>query len=326
MPIALHLLAIAGGFVALVWGADRFVVGAAATARNLGVAPLIVGLVVVGFGTSAPELLVSAMAAHIGSPALAVGNAIGSNITNVALVLGVAALVRPLDVHSRFVRREIPLLLLTMGFAASLLADGTLDRLDGALLLGGLGLMIAWVVREGLSKRDATEEDALAKEFDKEVPVGVSTPRALLSLVVGLAVLLGGSRGLVWGAVGVARYFAISDLVIGLTVVAVGTSLPELAASVISALRDEHDIAVGNVVGSNMFNLLGVLGLPGVIAPGPVDRAVLYRDFPVMFGVTLLFLVLARGLRPPARLGRVAGALLTACFVAYVVLLYLVRS
>ena len=316
----LPLAAIVVGFVALVWGADRFVAGASATAANLGVSTLVIGLTIVGFGTSAPEMLVSAMAASTGAGSLAVGNAIGSNITNTALVIGAAALVAPLTVHSKILRRELPLLCGIVILAWALLFDGDLTRVDGAVLLVGLVLLVAFMIGQGM--RDARGGDPLEAEFEGEIPKGMPLWLAIVWTLVGLALLLGSARLVVWGAESIARDLGVSELVIGLTVVAIGTSLPELAASVAAAMKNEHDIAIGNVVGSNMFNLLCVLALPGAIAPGPVDAPVLSRDFPVMAGLTVLLLVLARGFRVRSQVTRPAGALLIACFVAYLVLLF----
>jgi cation:H+ antiporter len=314
-------LSVVGGFVALVWGADRFVVGSAATARNLGVSPLVIGLTLVGFGTSAPELLVSVMAALTDNAGLAIGNAIGSNITNVALVIGVTVLIRPLQVHSKVLRRELPLLIAAMAGALLLMLDGVLGRGDGLILLAGFFLLMGWIVREGL--REGRENgDALAEEFKEEIPQGMPMARALFWVLIGLVVLLGSSRLLVEGASSLARHFGVTDLVVGLTVVALGTSLPELAASVTAALKKEDDIAVGNIIGSNIFNLLSVLALPGIIAPGPFEPACLYRDFPVMIGVTVLMLVMARGFGERGRLSRWQGALLVAIFLAYDAFVY----
>ncbi|MEO0324244.1 MAG: calcium/sodium antiporter [Myxococcota bacterium] len=321
MELLTPTLAIALGFVALVWGADRFVMGAAATARNLGVSPLVIGLTIVGFGTSAPEMLVSSVAALEGAAGLSVGNAIGSNITNVALVLGVAALVSPLQVPQDVLSRELPVMLLVMLVAAGLLSDGHLGRADGAGLLAGMVLMVAFVVREGLRSRDR-HGDAASPE-DADLPRPMRTGVALLWLLAGLAVLLVGSRGLVWGATTVARHFGVSELVIGLTIVAFGTSLPELAATVMAARKNEHEIAVGNVIGSNLFNTLGVLGLPGVIRPGPVDANVMQRDVPVMLGVSVLLFVLARTFRPYQHINRLEGAALVACFLGWLLWIYL---
>ncbi len=313
-------IAVIGGFVALVMGADRFVMGASALARNLGVSPLVIGLTIVGFGTSAPEMLVSGVAAWTGSPAICIGNAIGSNITNIALVLGVAAMVSPLSVHSRLVQREIPLLLATMAFAGAILLDGRLGRADGAALIIGMFLMIGFVVKEGLSSGES--DDPVVEEFEGEIPDDMPTPVALSWLFAGLLVLVISSRGLVWGASTIARFFEVSDLVIGLTVVAFGTSLPELAASVIAAKRGEDDIALGNIVGSNMFNTLGVLGIPGLLAPGGFDPAVLERDFPAMIGITFLLLLLARKKDNVRYLGRPQGAILLLSFFAYLGMLH----
>jgi cation:H+ antiporter len=287
----LPTLAVLAGFVALTWGADRFVVGAAATARNLGMPTLVIGLTVVGFGTSAPEILVSSMAAWQGNTSLAVGNALGSNITNIALVLGATALITPLRVHSSVLRREFPVLMAIMLFTLALLTDGRLDRHDGLLLLAGLA-------------------------------VAMPLSRALTWLLIGLLVLLGSARILVWGAVEIATLFGVSDLVIGLTIVAIGTSLPELAASVTSALKHEHDIAIGNIIGSNMYNLLAVLGLPALIHPADLPAEVLMRDYPVMIVLTLGLFAAAYGFRGAGQINRVEGGLLLASFCGYQYLLF----
>lgn len=314
-----YILAVLGGFLFLVWGADRFVVGAAATARNLGVAPLIIGLTIVGFGTSAPEMLVSAVAALQGNPGLAVGNAIGSNITNIALILGLTALIVPLSINSKLLRRELPILMATMIAGLLLLLDGELSRLDGVILLLGLLAMVIWMVRTGLAERG---DDPLGTEFSDEIPRDMSMSRALFWVGLGLLVLLASSQLLVWGAVGIAQTLGVSDLIIGLTIVALGTSLPELAASIVSALKGEHDIAVGNVIGSNLFNLLAVLGIPGLLRPLAIDSEVLTRDYPIMIGLTLMFFVMAYGFRGPGRINRIEGGILLTCYFGYQTLLY----
>lgn len=316
----ISVAAIVGGFVFLVLGADRFVIGAAAMARNFGVSPLIIGLTIVGFGTSSPEMMVSAIAAWEGNPGLAIGNALGSNITNIALVMGLTALIAPLSVHSDVLRRELPLLLVIMLATAALLLDGELSRLDGAALGTGMLLLIGWIVLLGVR----TRADPMASEFDAEIPQSMQTLTAFFWLVLGLAVLLGSSRILVWGAVNVAAALGVSDEVIGLSIVAVGTSLPELAASIMSALKNEHDIAVGNVIGSNMFNLLGVMAMPGLIAPGVFAPEIMTRDFPLMIGLTVAFFVMAAGYGRAGggRINRVEGAVLVAVFTGYMVFLY----
>ena len=321
MNLLLPILAVVAGFTLLVWGADRFVTGAAATARNLGVSPLIIGLTIVGFGTSAPEMLVSGVAAWQGNPGLAIGNAIGSNITNIGLILGTTALVAPLTVSSITLRREMPLLLAVMALSWWLLSDGELGQGDGLLLLGGIVLLVLWMVHLGMNSR-ARNHDPLIDEFTEEIPVGMSTPVALGWLLAGLLVLLVSSRILVWGAVQLAQFFGVSDLVIGLTIVALGTSLPELAASVMSALKGEPDIALGNVIGSNLFNLLGVLGIPGLFAVVPVEPAVLSRDYPMMLGLTLALLLMSWNYRGTRRINRIEGLLLVLAYLAYEGLLY----
>ncbi len=316
----IELLAIAGGFALLTWSADRFVVGASALAFNLNISPLIIGLTIVGLGTSAPEILVSAVASWQGNTGLAIGNAIGSNITNSTLILGITALVLPLSVHSSILRRELPVLLLIMTVALLLLLDGTLGRLDGAILLTGMGLMLIWMI--GLARNARSQSDPMREEFDEEIPTDMSMAAAMFWLVTGSLLLLVSSRILVWGSVSIAHELGVSDLVIGLTIVALGTSLPELAASVMSAIKNEHDIAIGNVIGSNMFNLLAVLGLPGLIHPSVIDSAVLTRDYPIMIVLTLLMFAMAYGFRGPGRITRLEGAILVGAYAAYQTLLY----
>ena len=315
-----ELLAVAGGFALLTWSADRFVVGASAVAYNLKVSPLIIGLTIVSIGTSAPEILVSAIAAWQGNSGLAVGNALGSNIINMGLILGLTALIAPLNVHSSIVKRELPVLLVVMSAVLLLLMDGALGRLDGTLLLTGMAVMLIWVVHLGRTKQTPT--DPMGEEFAEEIPTNVGMSSAIFWLVVGGVCLLGSSRLLVWGAVSIAQAMGVSDLVIGLTIVALGTSLPELAASVMSAIKNEHDIALGNIIGSNIFNLLAVLGLAGAIHPIVIDAVVLTRDYPFMVGLTLALFVMAYGFRGPGRINRIEGAILILAFCAYQTLLY----
>ncbi len=309
-------LAIIGGFALLMWSAERFVLGGSALARNLGVSPLVIGMVVMGLGTSLPEMLVSGIAASNGNPALGIGNAIGSNIANVGLVLGITALVVPLSVASGTLRREYPVLFAVMLLAAALLWDGELSRMDGIILFSGFFLVMGWMIWMGMNGRK-NGEDPLTAELEAEIPTDMSTGVAMMWGLLGLVILIASSRLLVWGAVEVAHSFGVSDLIIGLTIVAVGTSLPELAASVMSALKGEDDMAVGNVLGSNMFNLLAVLALPGLILPSSLDAAVMQRDFPVMVGFTIALFVMAYGFRGPGRINRIEGGLLLLGFVAY---------
>jgi cation:H+ antiporter len=314
-----NIAAIIAGFLLLIWSADRFICGAAATARNLNVSPLVIGLTIVGFGTSAPEMLVAAIAAMDESPGLAVGDALGSNITNITLVLGLSALIMPLDVHSRILKKELPLLLTAMLLMLLLIQDNTLGRTDGFILTSSVGLLMWWVTRQAMLNKTV---DPMSQEFADELPRPMSTPMALLWLVLGLVFLVASSRILVWGAVQIATEFGVSDLLIGLTIIAIGTSLPELAASIAGALKDEHDIAIGNVVGSNMFNTLAVMGIPGLIYPSTLDAGVLDRDVPVVFILTIALVIMIYGFKGQGRINRIEGGVLLACFAGYQVLLY----
>lgn len=310
----LSFTAIIVGLVLLVWSADRFVDGAAVTARKLGVPVLIIGMVVVGFGTSAPELLVSALASLEGNSQLALGNAYGSNIANIALVLGVTALISPIVMHRRVLRKDLPVLVVVTLLAGWLVRDGELSHVDGVILLLVFATWMAWLI--WMAKR-ASSQDAAAMVEQPDVPDAeeLSTGSAVFWVVAGLAVLLGSSRLLIWGAVELASGFGVSDLIIGLTVVGVGTSLPELASSVVAVRKGEHDIALGNVLGSNVFNTLAVVGIASVIRPMSVAPEVLRRDVITMGALTVL--LFAFGIGFGGRLGRVKGAALMACYAAY---------
>ena len=306
--------AIIAGLLILVWGADRFVMGAAALARNLGVAPLLIGLTIVGFGTSAPEILVSTMAAFGGTPSLAIGNAVGSNIANIGLILGVTALIVPLLFKSHILRAEYPILLAVSAGAYLLMTDGKLDFSDGVIMLLALAATLFLLVRIGLAR---SASDPLTDEYEAEIPSDLSSLAATMWFLAGLALLLVSSRMLVWGAVEIATLLGVSDLVIGLTIVAIGTSLPELAASITSALKDEPDIAVGNVIGSNIYNVLAVLCVPGLVAAPTISDEVLTRDLPIMLGLTLALFVMGRGRNGDGHINRIEGSILLACFFAY---------
>jgi len=313
--MGLAVLAIVGGFILLVWSADRFVDGAAASARHIGMSPLIIGMVVVGFGTSAPEMVVSAIAALDGNPGLALGNALGSNIVNTALILGITALIAPLIVHSRIIRRELPLLVIIGLLAGALMWDDALSRVEAGILLCGFFALIGWTVFAAAREKN----DSLESEIEKELQTHSMSPgKAAFWLIAGLVLLILSSRILVWGAVTIAHALGVSDLVIGLTIVALGTSLPELAASVIAARKGEHDIALGNIVGSNMFNLLAVIGIAGIIAPMPlIDAAVLTRDWPTMMGLSVVLFAMAYGFGGEGKITRLEGSVLLLAFVAY---------
>ncbi len=310
------------GLVVLVWSADRFVLGASAVARNYGVSPLIIGMTILGFGTSAPEMLVSGMAAWGGNPELGVGNALGSNIANIALVLGITAIVAPMVVHSKVLKREFPLLFLVIALAAVLMIDNQLSRVDGFILLSGVVVMLWWMVRLARQEQQAGKEP-LEAEFEGEIPTDMSTKKAFFWLLLGLALLMASSQLLVWGAVNVASYFGVSDLIIGLTIIAIGTSLPELAATVSAALKKEHEMAIGNIIGSNLFNILAVLALPGIIMPTALAPEVMNRDFIIMTILTVALFLMAYGFKgKDGQITRIEGAVLLASFVAYMVMLY----
>ena len=308
-------LALLGGFILLVWSADRFIVGASSTAGHFGVPPLIIGMVIVGFGTSAPEMVVSAQAALDGNPDLALGNALGSNIVNTGLVLGLTALIAPIMVHSNLVRKEIPILICIGLMFGAFLYDGSLTRFESGILLSGFFALVGWAIYSALREQD----DHLGVEVEQnlqghEFPLKV----ALFWLLAGLALLILSSRILVWGAIGIAEQLGVSSLVIGLTIVALGTSLPELAASIIAARKGQHDIAIGNVVGSNMFNILAVAGIAGFISPmSEINPAVLARDWSVVMGFTIGLLLMAYGHGKQGAISRVDGTILLIAFVAY---------
>jgi cation:H+ antiporter len=311
-------LAILAGLALLVWSADRFVEGSAAAAGHFGMPPLLIGMVVVGFGTSAPEMVVSALAATQGNPGLALGNAYGSNITNIALILGITAVIAPIAVRSQVMRKELPILALVTLAAAWLLFDGELSRLDAAGLLVLFALLLGWSIWSGIRKTN----DTFATDVDAELTAhAMPIRKAAVWLLVGLVLLIISSRILVWGAVDLATRFGVSDLVIGLTIVAIGTSLPELASSIIAARKGEHDLALGNILGSNLFNTLAVVGIAGSIAPMAVADEVLMRDIPVMVGLTLALFVLGYGFRGPGRINRLEGGGLLAVFIGYTVYL-----
>ncbi|WP_084125839.1 calcium/sodium antiporter [Demequina sp. NBRC 110054] len=308
------LIAIAAtvvGLAALAWSADHFVAGASAVARYAGMAPLLVGMLVIGFGTSAPELVVSAFAAAGGNPELAIGNAFGSNVANIGLILGITAMVLPIMVHRGVLRRELPVLIVVTLIAWLLLADGTLSRLDAAVLGGVLLAQITWAIVVG--RRNPSDE--LAREVEESATMTRS--RAWLSLLAGLVLLVLSSRVLVWGAVDIAERLGWSDLVIGLTVVAIGTSAPELASALAAVRRGENDLALGNVIGSNLFNTLGVLAVAGLVAPATVDPAILTRDLPFVLSLTILLVVFALWPWHRGSISRSEGGVLFVLWLSY---------
>ncbi|WP_020406054.1 calcium/sodium antiporter [Hahella ganghwensis] len=308
------LAAVVAGLVILVWSADKFVDGAAATAKHLGMSSLLIGMVIVGFGTSAPEIVVSVLASMQGNPGLALGNALGSNITNIALILGVTAVLSPIIVQSNIIRKEFPLLIAISALAVVLLIDGEISRYDGMILLIAFVAVMGWSIYTGMKGGD----DILVGEFEQELSEEqMSLKMSIFWLVIGLLLLVGSSRLLVWGAVDIATSLGVSDLIIGLTIVAIGTSLPELASSIAATRKGEHDLAIGNVIGSNMFNTLTVIGIAGVISPLGVDSEVIYRDLPVMCVLTLLLLAFSHGFGKQGKITRMEGSALLLAYAGY---------
>ncbi len=314
MSLTLPAIALICGLILLVWSADRFITGAAATARYAGMPPLLIGMVVIGFGTSAPEMVVSAISAVEGNPGLALGNAYGSNIANIALILGLTALISPITVKSTVLRKELPVLFGVTLLGAGLLFDLYLSRFDAWILLFVFVVIMSWSIWLGLKQR----QDTLANSVDDlliEHPMTLKA--ALIWLVVGMTLLVVSSRILVWGAVEIARGFGVSDLIIGLTVVAIGTSLPELASSLAAIRKGEHELAIGNVIGSNLFNTLAVVGIAGIISPLAIDREVLYRDCLLMGLLTLALFLVRTGSDGQKQISRVEGLLLLMIYIGY---------
>ncbi|MGD6736760.1 calcium/sodium antiporter [Photobacterium leiognathi subsp. mandapamensis] len=305
------------GLVLLVWSADRLVYGAAALARNFGVAPLVIGMTILAMGSSAPEMMVSATAALAGKTDTAVGNVLGSNIANIALILGITALLKPLSVSSTIIRRELPLMLGVTVIAGLLLWDNYLGRMEGVFL----AVLFVLFLLAMLKISRASKNDPLMENQEEEIPTGVSNSSALIWVFIGLGLLLYSSDMVVESAVTIAKYFGMSDLVIGLTIIAVGTSLPELAASIASIYKGEDDMAVGNIIGSNVFNILAVMGIPGLLNPSVLSPLAMSRDFYVMLALSVLLLLMALGKR--RRINRVEGGILVICFIAYQAYLFL---
>lgn len=312
-PIA----AIIVGLILLVWSADRFVDGAAGTAKYFGMPALLIGIIIVGFGTSAPEMVVSALAASEGNPGIALGNAYGSNITNIGLILGFTALISPIAVSSQVMKKELPILIGVTAYAAWQIFDGSITRIEAFLLLAVFAAIMGFTIYQELQHKKQESPDSDDKS-------SVSLGKAIMWLILGLVLLIVSSRMLVWGAVEIAHALGISDLIIGLTIVAVGTSLPELASSIIAAIKGEHDIALGNIIGSNLFNTLTVVGIAGAINPMEVSSEVFYRDMSVMAALTILLLLFGMGKKGKARINRFEGAVLVLSYVAYTV--YLVST
>lgn len=307
------------GLALLSWSADRFVYGASAMAKNFGISPMVIGMTIVAMGSSAPEIMVSATASMAGNPDTAVGNAIGSNITNIGLVLGLTALFKPLMVSSGTIRREMPILLVVSLIAAWFLADLTLSLPEGITLM-----VLFFATIGGLTwlSIQADRKDPYGTDTAEEIPSDVPTHKAIFWVIVGMVFLPISADIMVDSAVVIARHFGMSELMIGLTIIAIGTSLPELAASIAGVLKGEDDMALGNIIGSNIFNILAVMAMPGLIAPGVIDAFAANRDIHVMLGFTVLLLLFSFGLRGIRKITRWEGGVLVSGYIGYLMFLF----
>jgi cation:H+ antiporter len=320
----LPIIAVILGLAVLVWSADKFVDGAVGVAKFCGMSTLLIGMVIVGFGTSAPEMVVSAISAMQDAPELALGNAYGSNIANIALILGVTAIISPVIVVRKALKRDLPVLIAVTVLAVILALDGAIGRIDGIVLL----LVFAGVMGFNIVSEIRQKHKGGQVEDSEENSTDVSLGKSLLWLLLGLVLLVASSRALVWGAVAIARALGVSDLLIGLTIVAVGTSLPELASSIAAARKGEDDLAFGNIIGSNLFNTLAVVGIAATIAPmDSFEASVLSRDMPVMAALTVLLLLFGLPVRKKridasghriGRINRLEGAVFLAIYVGYI--------
>lgn len=310
--LILSLLSIPVGFALLVYSSDKFVEGAAALANNLGISHAIIGVTIVGFATSSPEILISIFAALDGNSGIAVGNVIGSNITNTALILGVGATLYGVVVKRSFLFKETPMLLGAMALVLFMMLNRVVSHIEGVVLLLVLALLMGWLTYKELKHPSNDGED--------DIPDDISNGMAVFWLLAGLGIMIASSKLLIWGAVNIAQFMGISDLVIGLTIIALGTSLPELAATIASVKKGQHDLAVGNVIGSNLFNLLAVMGVAATITPIAIKQDTLYRDMPVLFASMGLFALLC-WIKPTPNKGyaltRWGGATLVLFYLAY---------
>jgi len=319
--LILPLIVLFVGLALLVWSSDIFIEGAASTAIHMNISPLIIGVVVLGFGTSAPEILVAILASIDDSPGLAIGNVVGSNIANIGLVLGVTAIISPVVIKSSLLKREFPILLAISLVGILLMLDQDLDVTDGFILLALLLIVMTWMIR---ANKNINPSDPLAEETIEELEdlPKLSNQKALVFLILGLVILMISAKMMVWGAVEIAHFFHVPEMIIGLTIVAIGTSLPELAAAITAAKKGEADLMIGNILGSNLFNLLAVMSMPALIAPSVIDNATLLLDYPIMLALTLAMLLVALPRKGKAVITKFEGSILLISFIAYMLLLY----
>ena len=306
------ILSLLAGFLLLMWSADAFTDNGAKIARIFNISPLVIGLLIFGFGTSAPEMLVSGLAAYDGHPEMSIGNAFGSNIFNIGLVLGVTAIILPITVEKSVLKKEWLFLFLSTLIVGFLLLDGFLSFTDGLILISLLTLFLINVFRES-KKNNLTDSDSLKSNSQKN-----GNGRTWLFLIVSLIILVSSARLVVWGGTSLALSFGVSDLIIGLTVIALGTSLPELAVSISSALKKQHQMVIGNIIGSNLFNTLGVIAIPGLILPFQIPAEAMSRDYFFMLMFTLLVLILSMRLK----ISRFGGFILLTALTIYLYQLF----
>ena len=322
VPFELYLLPALLAPVFLAWGANRFVDGASALSFNLGMSPLLIGVLVMGFGTSLPELLVSLFSSVMGNSGLSLGNAYGSNIINIGFVLGLAAIISPVIVQRLVVRRELPLLILATALTVFFVMDFELSRSEGMMLLALFAVLLVYLVWASMREPAEREHSELQDRLEaRTIPLG----KSINYLVVGLAIIAICSAALVWSARGIVTNLGVSELVVGVILLAIGTSLPELVVIVVAAKRAEHELALGNVIGSNLFNTLAVVGTAGLIAPSVLDAELVTRDLPVMFAVTAALVVMAYGWgRRTGVINKIEGGVLllgVASYVGYLIYL-----
>ncbi len=303
----LSILSLLIGFGLLIWSADTFTDNGAKVARIFNISPLIIGLLIFGFGTSAPEMLVSGLAAYDGHPELSIGNAFGSNIFNIGLVLATTAIIYPITVEKAVLKKEWVFLFVSSLIAGFLLMDGFLSFMDGLILLALLLLFLIYVFNES-KKGNSIEIEPYEESTDNQ-----EKGKTWLLLLISLIILVSSAKLVVWGGTNLALAFGVSDLIIGLTVVALGTSLPELAVAISSALKRQHQMIIGNIIGSNLFNTLGVLAIPGLILPFQIPTEVMSRDYIYMITLTLLILILSIKLK----INRYGGLILLAILASY---------
>lgn len=309
------ILSVVLGLAVLVWSAEQFVDSASEIAKHYNLPPLLIGMVIIGFGTSAPEMVVSSLAAYQGNSGIALGNAFGSNITNIALILGVTSIIMPISVHSQVLRKELPILTVVTLVTIGLIYDFYLSRYDAIILLVIFSFLMLWTVGVALKNEKDTFAEKMKSELkEKEFK---SIKNSYFRLILGLILLIISSRFLVNGAVGIATALGVSDIIIGLTIVAIGTSLPEFASSIIAAKKGESDIALGNILGSNLFNTLAVVGIAGSINPLIIEKEILYRDVLTMFLLTISLFFFGYRFHEKGRINRVEGSILLTSYITY---------